>query len=80
MPFTDSPAQRVPRVGDIVLYHHFDGGRLLGLAGLITDLDRPGGERSGVFLTVFRPGRTPEPHQSPIPYAEEPTNGYWSWR
>jgi len=80
MPFTDSPAQRVPRVGDIVLYHHFDAGRLRTLAGLVTDVGQPGEMTPAVFLTVFRPGRAPEPHQSAIPFAEEPTNGYWSWR
>jgi hypothetical protein len=80
MPLTDSHAQHVPRTGDIVLYHHFDAGRLFALAALVTDVERPGDARSAVFLTVFRPGRTPELHQSAIPYAEEPTNGYWSWR
>ena len=80
MPLTDSLTQRVPRIGDIVLYHQFDASRLLALAGLITDVERPGEAKSAVFLTVFRPGRTPEPHHSAIPFAEEPTNGYWSWR
>jgi len=80
MPFPESPTQRVPRIGDIVLYHHFDAGRLLGLAALVTHVERPGEPGSGAFLTVFRPGRTPEPHNSAIPFAEEPTNGYWSWR
>jgi hypothetical protein len=80
MPDTESPAERVPRIGDIVLYHHFDAGRLLALAALVVHVERPGEPRSDVFLTVFRPGRTPEPHNSAIPFAEEPTNGYWSWR
>ena len=80
MPLTESPAERVPRIGDIVLYHHFDSGRLLALAALVARVERPGVARSNVFLTVFRPGRTPEPHNSAIPFAKEPTNGYWSWR
>ena len=80
MPLTESPAERVPRIGDIVLYHHFDSGRLLPLAALVARVERPRDTRSHVFLTVFRPGRTPEPHNSAIPFAAEPTNGYWSWR
>jgi hypothetical protein len=80
MPRTESPPQRLPCIGDIVLYHHFDSGRLLSLAALVAYVARPGEPRSDVFLTVFRPGRAPEPHNSAIPFAEEPTNGYWSWR
>jgi hypothetical protein len=77
---SDPPGQRVPRIGDIVLYHHFDAGRLLALAALVTDIERLGEARSAVSLTVFRPGRSPEPHHFAIPFAEEPTNGCWSWR
>jgi len=80
MTFSESPAERVPRIGDIVLYHRFDGGRLQALAALIAYVERPGEPRSDVFLTVFRPGRAPEPHNSAIPFAQEPTSGYWSWR
>jgi hypothetical protein len=80
MPLNESPVHRIPRIGDIVLYHHFDAGRLLPLAALVTHVERAGDPRSALLLTVFRPGRSPEPHQSAIPFAEEPTNGYWGWR
>lgn len=80
MSVNDSPVQRTPRIGDIVLYHHFDAGRLLRLASLVTFVEREGDPRSRLQLTVFRPGRPPEPHHSAIPFAEEPTNGYWGWR
>jgi len=80
MPFTESPVQRVPRVGDIVLYHRFDANRLQALAALVAYVERPDEPKSEVYLTVFRPGRAPEPHNTAIPFAEEPTSGYWSWR
>ncbi len=80
MPVTESPVKQIPRVGDIVLYHRFDGGRLQSLAALVAYVERPGEPKSDVFLTVFRPGRAPEPHNTAIPFAEEPTTGYWSWR
>ena len=80
MPDTESPAERVPRIGDIVLYHQFDASRLLALAALVTHVERPGEPRSAVYLTVFRPGRAPEPHHSAIPFAAEAANGYWGWR
>jgi hypothetical protein len=80
MPLTESHARRVPRIGDMVLYHQLDAGRLLALAAVVTEVERPGEPRSDTYLTVFRPGRPPEPHHSAIPFAAEPTNGYWSWR
>ncbi len=80
MPLNESPVQRIPRIGDIVLYYHFDAGRLLPLAALVAHVERAGDPRSSLFLTVFRPGRTPEPHNSAIPFAEQPTSGYWGWR
>ncbi len=80
MTFTESPAERIPRIGDIVLYHRLDGGRLQALAALVAYVERPGEPKSEVYLTVFRPGRAPEPHNTAIPFAEEPTSGYWSWR
>jgi hypothetical protein len=80
MPLNESPVQRIPRIGDIVIYHHFDAGRLLPLAALVAYVERADDPTSPLHLTVFRPGRAPEPHQSAIPFAEEPTNGYWGWR
>lgn len=77
---TESSAQRVPRIGDIVLYYRFEAGRLLALAALVVYVERPGEPGSELCLTVFRPGRAPEPHNSAIPFAAEPTSGYWSWR
>lgn len=80
MPLNESKAQRIPRIGDIVLYHHFDAGRLFPLAAMVTQVEREGNPRSPLHLTVFRSGRPPEPHHSGIPFAEQPTNGYWGWR
>lgn len=80
MPLNESPARRIPRIGDIVLYHQFDAGRLLPLAALVAEVERADDPRSALHLTVFRPGRAPEPHHSAIPFADEPTNGYWGWR
>ncbi len=80
MSLNESHVQRIPRVGDIVLYHQFDAGRMFSLAALVARVERAGDPRSGLFLTVFRPGRTPEPHNFATPFAEEPTNGYWGWR
>ena len=45
MSLNDSPVRRTPRIGDIVLYHHFDTGRLLGLAALVTFVEREGDPR-----------------------------------
>ena len=80
MSLNESAVRRIPRIGDIVLYHHFDAGRLLPLAALVAHVERASDPRSALLLTVFRPGRAPEPHQSAIPFAEEPANGYWGWR
>lgn len=80
MSLNESPAQRTPRIGDIVLYHHFDAGRLHPLAALVSHVERADDPRSPLFLTVFRPGRTPEPHNFATPFAEKPANGYWGWR
>jgi hypothetical protein len=80
MPLHEPSVQRIPRIGDIVMYHQFDAGRSIPLAALVTYVEREGDPRSPLLLTVFRPGRPPEPHHSAIPFAAEPTNGYWSWR
>jgi hypothetical protein len=80
MPLNESPVQRTPHTGDIVLYYQFDAGRMHPLAALVTHVERAGDPRSALFLTVFRPGRTPEPHNFATPFAEEPANGYWGWR
>ncbi len=76
----DTSPDRVPQIGDIVRYYHADSGLLLELAAMVTRVERPDDPKSAVILTVFQPGRTPEPHQYAIPYSEKPLSGYWSWR